>query len=58
MGRQKHLEKLVETLVMRLNQQSFEPKRAQEVPAELRGPTSQLMPDWFTSKIVPCASNS
>ena len=45
MGSPKHFEKLVETLVMRLYQQSFEPKRAQEIPAELRGPTSQSMPD-------------
>ena len=33
MGSQKHFEKLAETFVMRLNQQSFEPKRAQEIPA-------------------------
>ena len=58
MGSQKHFEKLAETFVTYLNQQSFEPKRAQEIPAELRGPTPKSMADWFTWKIAPSASNS
>ncbi|HEY4052503.1 MAG TPA: hypothetical protein VGL74_02100 [Terriglobales bacterium] len=58
MTKARETEQLVRSLVEFLNSHNFEPKPPDEISVELRGPASDLMPDWFTWKIQATVSNS